>query len=605
MTTVCFMVCEHLHADMVAAAQAQGLTELEICPIPARCDGPAWTKEELLQLATQSKAEIKEFLIGSCFPQELEIADCQVRQLEQCFDVLISPTLAHSLQQTGAWLFTAGWLQCWQKKWEQNESVPSYNKLILLDTGVDPQAGQKLAEMAAALGLPAERMSIGLEYAGLFLAAATGEYRQKELQLQEEEARRKAAEAAMTLDMLGLVVKAASEPEVFTRIAELFTMLFAPRAVFCLPVTKGGLPIDRLAALTAAEQESVEQFLRHTERPYEVTDSGDSFFLRLNVNGFTAVIVLVRHITFPQYLYLYLNTALHVAGVCSLAIEHVRVLKKLLDTSRLAGKAEVATEILHNVGNIFNSISVASERLREIVQQSSCITLPPIAQLLEDQHENKDFWSNDPRGKKIPRYISSLSGRLAQEREQMLEEVNQQLRHIRRAAEIIRTQQDNARGRGLTEPLDLAVVIEESFDIFHKKIAERHINIVREYAALPLIWGQRHKILQIAGNLISNAAEAFDELEEEKERKIIVRLYPTPEKGSIIFEIEDNGKGINKMLLERIFNFGFTTKQGGHGFGLHNAANLATEIGGTLSAESAGKGEGALFRLVLPTAEDK
>ena len=363
--------------------------------------------------------------------------------------------------------------------------------------------------------------------------------------------------------------------------------------------------MDRLAALTTAEQESIVQFLTQTERPYELTGSGDSFFLRLSVNGFTSVIVLVRHIAFPQYLSSYLNTALHVAGVCSLAIEHVRVLKKLFDTSRLAGKAEVATEILHNVGNIFNSISVASERLREILQQSSSTTLTPIAQLIEEEHEKSDFWNNDPRGKKIPRYISSLSGRLAQEREQMLEEVNQQLRHIRRAAEIIRTQQDNARGRGLMEPLDLVAITEESLEIFSKKIIERHISIMRDYAALPLIWGERHKILQIAGNLISNAAEAFDDIEEEKDRKIIVRLYPAFEKGSIFLEIEDNGKGIDKVLLERIFNFGFTTKKGGHGFGLHNAANLATEMGGTLGAESAGKGEGALFRLVLPTAEDK
>ncbi len=605
--TLCFMVCEHLHLDMVAAAQAQGLIDIEIRPFPARCGRHPLSSEELANIAGQSKAESKEFLGCSCLAQDIEIPGCHIRRLEECFHLLINPTLAHSLQQNGACLLTSGWLACWQEKLqEQQESVNFCDKLVLLDTNVAPHAEQHLADLAAYLDLPTEIMPIGLEYAGLFLAAAAGEHRQKELQQKEEESRRQAAEAAMTLDMLGLVVKAASEPEVLNRIIELFTMLFAPRAVFCLPVIRDSLTPDRLAALTAIEQKIAEQFLIQKEQAYELIGNGDSFFLRLGINGFTSVIVLVRQIAFPQYLHSYLNIALHVAGVCSLAVEHVRILKKLLDTSRLAGKAEVATEVLHNVGNIFNSISVASERLQEMLQQSGSTTLPPIAQLLEEHQDNINFCSHDPQGKKIPRYVISLSGRLMQEREQMLDEVGQQLRHIRRAAEIIRTQQDNVRGKGLIEPLDLIAVVEESLDIFSKKIIERHISVERDYAALPPMWGERHKVLQIAGNLLSNAAEAFDELQEKKERKIILRLYPAFEKeGKIVLEVEDNGKGINSTLMEKIFNFGFTAKEGGHGFGLHNAANLAAKMGGILSVESGGKGKGALFRLVLPTAEDK
>jgi signal transduction histidine kinase len=315
------------------------------------------------------------------------------------------------------------------------------------------------------------------------------------------------------------------------------------------------------------------------------------------------VIVLVRQVTFPQHLHSYLNTALNVAGVCALAVEHVHTLKKLLDTSRLAGKAEVATEVLHNVGNTFNSISVASERLREMLRQSGCVTLPPIVKLLDEHQENLGaFFSADPKGQKLPRYFASLSARLMQERELMLEEVGQQLRHIRRAAEIIRTQQDTARGKGFVELLDLPAVLEESLDIFSKKIIERQIIVARDYAVLPPIRGERHKILQIVGNLISNAAEAFDGV-EDKEKKIILRLYPAgggKDSGAVL-EVEDNGKGIAKAFMARIFQFGFSGKEGGHGFGLHNAANLAAEMGGALKAESAGKDKGAVFRLLLPT----
>jgi signal transduction histidine kinase len=407
--------------------------------------------------------------------------------------------------------------------------------------------------------------------------------------------------------MLGLVVKAASEAEVLDGIAELFRMLFAPKEVHCLPVVRGGLTSDRLAVLTPEERQSAEELLTQSERQHELTASGDGFFLRLGTDGVTSVLVLVRQVTFPQHLHSYINTALNVAGVCALAVEHVRILKKLLDTSRLAGKAEVATEVLHNVGNTFNSISVASERLREMLRQSGCVTLPPIIKLIEEHEDNLSaFCSTDPRGQKLPRYFASLSGRLMQERELMLEEVGQQLRHIRRAAEIIRTQQDTARGKGFVELLDLPAVLEESLDIFSKKIIERQIIVARDYAVLPPIRGERHKILQIVGNLISNAAEAFDGL-EEREKKITLRLYPAggSKDAGAVLEVEDNGKGITKAFMERIFQFGFSGKEGGHGFGLHNAANLAAEMDGSLRAESAGKDKGAIFRLLLPTVADR
>ncbi|CAK8711086.1 histidine kinase [Candidatus Electronema halotolerans] len=606
--TLCFLVCEHLHADMTAAAQAQGLTGIELRAFPARCGGPPLSAEELTELAAQSNAEEKEFFGCGCIGQEIEIPGCRIRRLEQCFHLLISPTLADALQRSGACLLTSGWLACWRQELNEEKGLGVFwNKMILLDTKADPQAEQHLAELAACLHLPMEIMPVGLGYAGLFLAAAAGEHRQKKLQRQEEESRRQAAESAMTLDMLGLVVKAASEAEVLDGIAELFRMLFAPKEVHCLPVVRGGLTSDRLAVLTPEERQSAEELLTQSERQHELTASGDGFFLRLGTDSVTSVLVLVRQVTFPQHLYSYINTALNVAGVCALAVEHVRILKKLLDTSRLAGKAEVATEVLHNVGNTFNSISVASERLREMLRQSGCVTLPPIIKLIEEHQDNLSaFCSTDPRGQKLPRYFASLSGRLMQERELMLEEVGQQLRHIRRAAEIIRTQQDTARGKGFVELLDLPAVLEESLDIFSKKIIERQIIVARDYAVLPPIRGERHKILQIVGNLISNAAEAFDGL-EEREKKITLRLYPAggSKDAGAVLEVEDNGKGITKAFMERIFQFGFSGKEGGHGFGLHNAANLAAEMDGSLRAESAGKDKGAIFRLLLPTVADR
>ena len=54
--------------------------------------------------------------------------------------------------------------------------------------------------------------------------------------------------------------------------------------------------------------------------------------------------------------------------------------------------------------------------------------------------------------------------------------------------------------------------------------------------------------------------------------------------------------------LDPIFNHGFTTRKDGHGFGLHSCALAAKELGGSLTGESAGPGQGATFTLTLPLA---
>jgi two-component system NtrC family sensor kinase len=79
-------------------------------------------------------------------------------------------------------------------------------------------------------------------------------------------------------------------------------------------------------------------------------------------------------------------------------------------------------------------------------------------------------------------------------------------------------------------------------------------------------------------------------------------LEPTPE--GIALEVQDNGRGIAAEDLTRIFAPGFTTREEGHGFGLHTAANAAREMGASLTVSSDGPGTGARFRLTLPIAQD-
>jgi signal transduction histidine kinase len=102
-------------------------------------------------------------------------------------------------------------------------------------------------------------------------------------------------------------------------------------------------------------------------------------------------------------------------------------------------------------------------------------------------------------------------------------------------------------------------------------------------------------------NLISNGKYAISESQSE-EKILVVRCYKH-NKDRLRVEVVDNGVGIMKENISKIFQHGFTTRKDGHGFGLHSSALAAKDMGGTLTARSDGPGQGATFILELPLKE--
>jgi signal transduction histidine kinase len=108
----------------------------------------------------------------------------------------------------------------------------------------------------------------------------------------------------------------------------------------------------------------------------------------------------------------------------------------------------------------------------------------------------------------------------------------------------------------------------------------------------------RHKLIQILGNLLTNARQALKE-RTDGPRVLTLRVHARAS-GWFVIEVQDTGIGIAPDALARLFEFGFTTKKDGHGFGLHSSAILAQELGGHLAGHSDGAGCGAQFALRLP-----
>ena len=276
--------------------------------------------------------------------------------------------------------------------------------------------------------------------------------------------------------------------------------------------------------------------------------------------------------------------------------------KDLVRASRVAGMAEVATSVLHNVGNVLNNINVSTSVILDRLAKLKVNRLFELAKLLhENRRDLPRFLSTDPRGQHIVNFMELLAENLEEERSSLRAEVDQLALKIDHIKQIVAMQQNYAQVAGVVEKVPLLDIIEDAISIHSGAYVRHGITVQRQFEASPTLFLDRHKVLQILGNLLSNAKYACDGSTEE-EKKVILRVEALPE-NRVRIEVKDNGMGIARENLARIFGQGFTTRKDGHGFGLHSSALAAKEIGGSLSVHSDGPGKGAAFTLEIATMD--
>lgn len=273
--------------------------------------------------------------------------------------------------------------------------------------------------------------------------------------------------------------------------------------------------------------------------------------------------------------------------------------RELLEASRRAGMAEVATGVLHNVGNVLNSVNVSTILLRDTARKSEVATVNKLAILL-DEHQNDlgAFLTTDPRGRQVPRFLTSLAGQLTIEQTNMLSELDLLAKNIEHIKNIVAMQQNYASVAGFVERVELDGLVKDALEINAAALTRHGVQATHHFESTPPLFLDKHKVLQVLVNLIQNAKYAMEETgQREKHMTLSIRLN---EGRSVAIIVQDNGVGIASENLTRIFGHGFTTRKEGHGFGLHSSALAAREMGGELKAHSEGLGKGATFTLELP-----
>ena len=277
--------------------------------------------------------------------------------------------------------------------------------------------------------------------------------------------------------------------------------------------------------------------------------------------------------------------------------------KELVLTSRQAGMAEVATGVLHNVGNVLNSVNVSVNVINDQLGHSQVGSLAKVSALFDSHRADLGtFVVSDPKGRRLPEFLSHLAVALEEERAQVVGEMQTLYRNVEHLKEIVAMQQSYAKVAGITEDLPAASLVEDALRMNEGSFVRHGITVKREFGAVPLVRVDKHKVLQILVNLFRNAKYAMEAATGRNDKVLTLRLGMNGS-GRVKVTVGDNGIGIAPENLTRIFGHGFTTKKDGHGFGLHSGALAAKEIGGSLQAFSDGPDTGATFILELPIAE--
>ncbi len=273
---------------------------------------------------------------------------------------------------------------------------------------------------------------------------------------------------------------------------------------------------------------------------------------------------------------------------------------RLVQSSRKAGMADIASSVLHNVGNALNGVTVSVGMIREGLSDSKLGGVQKVMELVDANSDDLGgFFTADPRGQKALQYLHQLGTTLTQEQRDALELMGELEMRVHQIEAIVESQQAYAAADSFSEPCDLREVVADAIQIHRAALPQPGGTLASDLDSLPRVSVDKHRIIHILIALLSNAEQARDEA-KAGEHSIAVRLKA--EGTDALIQVEDNGVGIGPDDLEQMFSSTFSTRGEGHGFGLHNSANAANSMGWKLAARSDGQGQGATFELRIPVA---
>lgn len=279
--------------------------------------------------------------------------------------------------------------------------------------------------------------------------------------------------------------------------------------------------------------------------------------------------------------------------------------EQLITASREAGMAEIATAVLHNIGNVLNSVNVSTAMLTESMEHSPVHNFLRITELIrEHQDDLSSYIKEDPQGKHLPEALLQIANTFEHNHQTVEQEVKQLLNNVDHIKHIIHAQQSYVTHAGISQSSDPMQMFNDALTIHEAGIKQRSIAIHKDFDEMSEVKVDRYKVLQILVNLIGNAKHAMESV-DHRSLSLHLNLQEADQKKWLVFKVVDTGCGIAAENLTRIFTPNFSTHEQGRGFGLHHSILAAKELGGDLIVQSSGLGQGATFELRIPVMQEQ
>ncbi len=585
MSKLCIFGCHNFQQEVQACLAAQAWPDVVSRAFPARCGRPAISWDELREMLPTDCSDVVilgRACLGSLGEPPLDFPTTRVLVQKQCFHLVASATLVDEAIAAGAYLISPGWLQNWQQHVADlgfaNATAGVFfqdfaKRLVLLDTGIDDRAVALLAEMQTAIGLPVQRISVGLDHLRLVLNRLVLEWRLTQAQrLARQCAKdhvRELADHMTAMDMLAQMTKARTEPDVIGAIEDMFRMLFAP-AVWHF-VSAESVQAALIDVPTAIAEE-----VRTSKAAYGWTRSGHGFWLRVVRDEHEFGHILVDGLALPEHRERYLNLALAMADMMALAIENARTRKRLVEAEKMASLgvmvAGVAHEINTPVGVGVLAASNLQTRTRSLSESFSQrrMTQSDLQKYLEDaQSQSSLILSNLDR-------IGLLIDKFRQVAVNGLPQTKSRFRIKNCLNDVIHSFGD----RIPSERIRCSVICDEALEL-------------ESYTG---DWSS------IFTNFIANSLQHGFKGREQGHIQVVIKQS----KAILTIVYADDGNGLTSQARERIFDPFFTTDmQNGIGLGMHLVYNLITQrLGGRIEVDGS-DGAGVCFRVEVPNHVDQ
>lgn len=269
--------------------------------------------------------------------------------------------------------------------------------------------------------------------------------------------------------------------------------------------------------------------------------------------------------------------------------------QKHAEQAHREGMADISTEILHNFGNILNSINASISIMKESVNSSPFNDFLKANRLLAGKlHDLKNFFGEGQNGVKLFQFYLQLGVSFEEIKKQLLYQIHRLHEKVNLIEEVITAQQNYVGIEGRIEELDLAVIIEDAVRFHAEMINNYKIRIVKEFQISPKVLAERIKLFHILINIIRNAIDAM--IKTPVPERLLKFTVGFNNRGKFL-RITDTGCGISASLLTKIFENGYAAKHHGASLGLYSCAGYMAEMNGEIWAESDGPGKGATFVL--------